>query len=221
VEAALDNIADDTFADDTFLAPLEVKDKVTAEDITALLCTRRTNRAPGDDSISNDFLKAMGEPLAAAVAGLATACWKAGHYPARFRHARTVVIRKPNKSSYETASAWRPIALLNTIGKLIEAITAQRIKTVAEEHGLLPDTQMGARTKRSTDTALELLTEQVRTVWKSPKHVATLLSLDLSGAFDTVHPIRLLDILRKKGLPGWLVRWVRAFLSNRTTTLII
>jgi hypothetical protein len=80
---------------------------------------------------------------------------------------------------------------------------------------------MGACTARSTETALELLTEQVYIVWKSPKHVATLLSLDLSGAFDTVHSVRMLDILRKKGYPGWLVRWVRAFLSNRTTTLVI
>ena len=92
---------------------------------------------------------------------------------------------------------------------------------MAEEHGLFPQTQMGARSKRSTETALELLTEQIQTVWKSPRHVATLLSLDLSGAFDTTHPTRLLDILRKKGFPGWLVRWVQAFVTNRTTTLII
>jgi hypothetical protein len=71
------------------------------------------------------------------------------------------------------------------------------------------------------ETALELLTKQVQTVWKSPKHVATMLSLDLSGAFNTVHPVRLLDILRKKRMPGWLIRWVKAFLTDRTTTLVI
>lgn len=163
----------------------------------------------------------MGRPVAAAVANIATACWKRGHYPARFRHARTVVIRKPNKPSYETAGAWRPIALLNTCGKLVEALTAKRIQKVAEQQGLFPDTQIGARTKRSTETALALLTEQIHTVWKSSKHVASVLSLDLTGAFDTVNTTRLLDILRKKGMPGWLVRWTRAFLTNRTTTLII
>ena len=64
---------------------------------------------------------------------------------------------------------------------------------------------MGVRKGRSTETALELLVEQVQTVWTSNKHVASLLSLDISGAFDTVNPIRMLDTLRKKGLPGWLV----------------
>ena len=163
----------------------------------------------------------MGKPLTTAVAALASACWNLGHYPAQFKHARTIVIRKPGKGSYEEPGAWRPIALLNTIGKLIEAVTAKRIQEAAEQYHLLPDTQMGARTKRSTETALELLTEQIQTVWKSPKHVATMLSLDLSGAFDTVHPVRLLDILRKKRMPGWLIRWVKAFLTDRTTTLVV
>ena len=31
--------------------------------------------------------------------------------------------------------------------------------------------------------------------------MATLLSVDISGAFDIVNPTRLLDILRKKRLP--------------------
>jgi hypothetical protein len=38
-----------------------------------------------------------------------------------------------------------------------------------------------------TKTALELLTKQVQTIWKSPKHIATMLSLNLSSAFNIVH----------------------------------
>ncbi len=80
---------------------------------------------------------------------------------------------------------------------------------------------MGARPGRSTKTALELLTGQVKTIWGSGKFVASLLSLDISGAFDTVNPTRLLYILRRKGLPGWIVQWIRAFMTDRRTTLII
>jgi Reverse transcriptase (RNA-dependent DNA polymerase) len=80
---------------------------------------------------------------------------------------------------------------------------------------------MGGRQFRSTYSALELLTEQVHTIWNSGKYVASLLSLDISGAFDTVVPLRLLDVLRKKGIPGWIIRWVRSFLSERQTTISI
>jgi retron-type reverse transcriptase len=45
--------------------------------------------------------------------------------------------------------------------------------------------------------------------------------VDISGAFDTVNPTWLLDILRKKRLPYWIVQWVQAFITTRNTTLVI
>lgn len=98
---------------------------------------------------------------------------------------------------------------------------AQRLSSFAELYKLLPDNQMGKRENRSTETALELLTEQIRTVWSSKKHVASVLSLDISGAFDTVNHVRLLDNLREKQVPIWFVRTVRSFLSERTTTIVV
>lgn len=98
---------------------------------------------------------------------------------------------------------------------------AKRLSQAVEEHKLLPNTQMGARPGRSTETALELLTAQVKTIWGSGKFVVLLLSLDISGAFDIVNSTRLLDILRRKGLPGWVVQWIRVFITDRKTTLVI
>ena len=39
-----------------------------------LLYIRRANKAPGNDLILNDFLKAIGEPLIVAVAAITIAC---------------------------------------------------------------------------------------------------------------------------------------------------
>ncbi len=80
---------------------------------------------------------------------------------------------------------------------------------------------MGNRTNRSIETALELLVEQVYTVWKTGNQVALVLLLDIAGAFDTVNHIRLLDNLQKKGVPYWLVRTLKSFLTDRTTTLVV
>jgi len=44
------------------------------------LCIRQVNQALGSNSIPNDFLKAIREPLAAAVAAITSACWRIGHY---------------------------------------------------------------------------------------------------------------------------------------------
>jgi Reverse transcriptase (RNA-dependent DNA polymerase) len=79
---------------------------------------------------------------------------------------------------------------------------------------------MGARKKRSTITALYLLTEQIHTIWEmDPKAIVTMLSLDMTGAYDRVSHERLIHNLRQKKIPEWVTRYVNSFLSERTTCL--
>ena len=106
----------------------------------------------------------MGAPLVQAITVLTNACWRQEHYPQRFKQARTIVLRKPEKDDYSALGAYRPIALLSTVGKVIESLTARRLQDLAEQHNLIPDVQMGNRPNRSTDTAVDLLVEQIHTV---------------------------------------------------------
>jgi hypothetical protein len=95
---------------------------------------------------------------------LADTCLRLEHYPAFLKSSRTIVLHKPGKSSYESPSAWRPIALLKTISKVVKKLLTRRIRNSAEEHHLLHPSQMGARAEQGTGTALELLTSMVQTV---------------------------------------------------------
>jgi hypothetical protein len=194
---------------------------VTSQELDSILRTIKKDKAPGEDGIPNRFLTELGKPLSSALAELFQQCLKTGYYPVHFRKAQTVILRKPGKTSYDEPGSWRPIALLSTIGKLLETLIAKRLSSTAEKHNLISRTQMGNRPGRSTETGLQLVIEQVHSTWLSKKHVASMLSLDISGAFDTVHHGRLLDNLRLKTIPGWLIRWTQAFLHNRTTTLLI
>ena len=72
---------------------------------------------------------------------------------------------------------------------------------------------MGARRKRSTLSAVGLVTTCVETAWAVRLgSVVSMLSLDLAGAFDNVSHERLLAILRRKGFPAWLVKSIACFL---------
>jgi hypothetical protein len=64
------------------------------------------------------------------------------------------MLKKPGKGDYSNPSAYRPIALLNTLGKILEAVISNRIKYIAESYDLLSDLQYGARLKRIIKTAL-------------------------------------------------------------------
>ncbi len=84
---------------------------------------------------------------------------KEGYHPAEFRKATTVLLKKPGKADYTDLGSYRPIALLNILGKVLESIVAKRVSNLAERWSLLPDTQYGARPNRSTDLALLNITE--------------------------------------------------------------
>lgn len=133
-------------------------------------------------------------------------------------------MKKPGKkeTDYATPKGYRLIALLNTLGKVIESIMGKKISYLAETYQLLPEAQMGARRGKSTETALELLTEQIHTIWgQGQGKVATLLSMDVAGAFDTVSYQRLIHNLRRRKIPQWVTNWVNSFLNDRSMTLAI
>ena len=146
------------------LGSLDIPQLAIADKVSSLLKARKSYRALGNNCISNDFLRAIGPKLAKAVAQLANACWALGHFPARYKEARTIVLCKPGKLLYSDPGAWRPIALLNIISKLIESLMAKRLSQAAEKYKLLPDTQMGARLGRLTKIALELFTAQIKII---------------------------------------------------------
>jgi hypothetical protein len=48
------------------------------------------------------------------------------------------VLHKPNKPDYSKPKAYRPISLLETFSKGLEAVVARRLSYLAETHRLLP-----------------------------------------------------------------------------------
>jgi hypothetical protein len=126
-------------------------------------------------------------------------CLDQGYCPQHFRRSTTVVIRKPGKDDYSIPKNYRPIALLSTIGKALEAIIAARISYLVEKHALLPQNHIvGGRRGRSCEHALYLLLEKIHAAWRAGYPIATLLTLDLTGAYDNVSHQRLLHNMRKR-----------------------
>ena len=72
----------------------------------------------------------------------------------------------------------------------------------AEEHALLPQSQIGARKNRLTLSALILLATTIKSAWAMRRDfVVLILSLNISGAYNNVPYKHLLHILRTKGFP--------------------
>ncbi len=125
-----------------------------------------------------------------------------------------MVLRKPGKPDYTTPNAYRPISLLNTLGKLLESVMARRLTYYAERYNLLPDTQFGRRPGRTTEQALLILTEAIVKAWRKSK-VVSLMAFDLKGAFNGVAKGVLDQCLRRKGILIEARNWVQSFMTDR------
>jgi len=76
-----------------------------------------------------------------------------------------VIISKPGKPAYNTLKAFRPIVLLNTLGKLIEKIVARQLQFDAVKYGILHSNQLGGVAQWSTKDAGVFLTHLVQAGW--------------------------------------------------------
>jgi hypothetical protein len=199
---------------------VSMPNQLTKEEVMAAITKTPKDKAPGPDGIPNRILHRVAGVAPEVLTRIFQACLDQGIHPTRWKEATTVMLRKSGKDDHTNPSAYRPIALLNTLGKALESIVAKRLRYLSEKHSLLPDVQMGARGQRSTDTALDLFTEQVYTIWAGDKpRVASMLSLDVAGAFDNVSHARLIHNLRKRRVPNTLVRWIEDFLRERQTEI--
>lgn len=187
-----------------FLCPMII----SRSEILVTLQQLSSNKAPDPDRISNRILKAYAEKLLELLTPLFQACINQAYHPQAFKTANTITMKKPgkNKIDYTPPKSYCPIALLNTLGKVMESIMGKKISYLAETYHLLPETQMGVRKGKSMEIALELLTEQVHTIWgQGSNKVATLLSMDVAGTFDTVSHQQLIHNLQKKKYQGGLL----------------
>ena len=92
------------------------------------------------------------------------------------------MLRKPGKARYDVPKAYRPIALMNTISKLLSAIVVEDMSHMCDKHCLLPDTHFGGRPGKNTSDTMQYLVNRVKGTWRRHK-VATVLFLDIEGAF--------------------------------------
>ena len=136
--------------------------------------------------------------------------------PERWKVGRVIPLLKPNKPA-DIAKSYRPIALLSPVAKIIERLLLPTIV----EHSHLAEHQHGFRKGRSTTTALNLITHQIKMGFNRPPPAdrTVLVALDLTAAFDTVDHTVLLEDLNSTEIPPAVKKWLYGYLRGRSTVV--
>ena len=137
-----------------------------------------------------------------------------GHWPRYFKISTMVIIPKLNKPSYNNPKAFRPIVLLNTLGKLIEKVIAERLQFTVTSNNFIHPSQLGGLKFKSTADAGIVLTHIIQLGWAKGRPMSTL-AFDISQFFPSLNHRLLVLILEKAGFDPKVISFFSIYLTQR------
>ena len=187
---------------------------ITLVEVTSLLKGCRNNTSPGEDTIPYMALKNLPEDGLLAISRIYNLCLRRGYFPIQWKHAIGSMIPKPQKPK-DLATSYRPISLLNCLGKLFEKVIATRIQEFADDHDLINKWQRPYQPQKEANEHIHIINQYLMKA-RNTKRITALLLIDIEKAFDAVWHNGLLKKLHQQGIPPDLLRMVASFLKDRT-----
>ncbi|KAL3708712.1 hypothetical protein TMatcc_006696 [Talaromyces marneffei ATCC 18224] len=178
--------------------PIHMPD-LTMEEIERKVFEAKPWKAPGEDGLPAMVWRQLWPVVKERVFRIFQISLQDSDLPSQWRNAKIIPLKKPAKKNYALAKAWRLISLLSTLGKILEAVVAERISYAVEEFGLLPINHFGARKRRSAEQALLLLLAlaERQLEWTLPENVGKY-SKAIDAALPGKHTRSLYDRLNRK-----------------------
>jgi ribonuclease HI len=197
-----------------------LNERLTIDEVERALFSASPDKAAGSDGLTIRVWREVWPVLQQQIHALFTTSLRQGKLPAHWKLAKIVPLKKGNKDDYTLPKNYRPISLLATLGKVMEAVVATRISYLIEVHKLLPNNHFGARKQKSTVLAISYLQEAIYDAWRGKKTLS-LVSFDVKGAYNNVATGPLLERLRQRRIPETMVKWIQDFCTDRKASVVV
>ena len=192
--------------------------EISINGILKLLYNLKPGKAAGPDKIRPLILKELRVELAPIIKVIFERSLETGKLPTDWCKANVTPIYK--KGDKSLASNYRPISLTCILCKVLEHILASNIVRHLDGQGLMYDLQHGFREKRSCETQLIMLVEDLARNAGLGKQTDLIL-LDFSKAFDKVNHSKLIWKLHNYGIRSNVLNWIVAFLGDRAQKVVV
>lgn len=173
-----------------------------------------TKKAPGEDGIDAAILRKAWNIISYPVTELFNDLLRHGYFPRIWRTADVVTILNGKEKPREDPKSFRPVSLLPVMGKAFVHLVCTRMNREIQNN--LADNQHGFRKGRSTITAINEVKNWVAN--RQEKHVLGVF-LDISGAFDNVRWVPLVEDMKKLGASQATISITKSYLVDRRATL--
>ena len=183
----------------------------------------KCGKSPGPDLIPPDVVKIVVQKHGAILMRMYNNIIHKGAYPECWKRARLVLVEKPKKEGTSVGmAAYRPICLIDVLGKVLETILVMRLTREMEDRAPLSEMQHGFRKGRSAVDAMQQVTKIVKKITeKAAQHkgVCALITLDIENAFNTARWDNIVKELERKKISSYLIRIIKSYLTNRAVVI--
>ncbi|KAF8679374.1 hypothetical protein AX14_004560 [Amanita brunnescens Koide BX004] len=216
--SAINNEVDNDFINAIPQLDTRVWPPISIAEIKDMLSLTSNCSAPGPDNITWHHIKAIFEMegVSHAVCLLFNNVCSLGIWPHWFKESISVIIPKPKKLDYTVPKAYRPIALLNTLGKLLTKVIANRLQFDAAAYTLLHEGQCGGVQKHATIDAALTLSDFINSNREQGWHVSAC-AIDVAQFFPSLNHQAVTHVLAKLGFSPTLVNLLESYFRDRKT----
>ena len=165
------------------------------------------------------FLQIISSPISYSLSKLFNNLFEMGHFPDIWKVAHISAIYKKSGSK-NSKSNFRPISILPTLSKVIEAIIHERLLDHCISNNLISERQAAYIKGDSTIFQLIYIVHYIRSCWGHSK-VCQGAFLDISAAFDKVWHNGLIAKMSQIGINGKLLNLFQSYLSNRKQCVVV
>ena len=208
----------DAFLDSLPQLPVRDWPKISTQEIGDMLKLTSNSSAPGPDSIMWHHLKQIFdmEGVSDAITLFYNNICDHGIWPSWFKESVSVIIPKLKKADYTIPKAYRPIALLNTMGKLLTKVLVNRMQFDAAAHSLLHEGQCGGIRKHATIDAGIVLLDFINMNRERGWHTSVC-AIDVAQFFPSLNHMAVTQVLGKLGFSETLTNLMASDFIGRQT----
>ena len=141
-------------------------EKITDDKVRHAIKKLSPYKAPSPNEISNSVLMHCVDQLTPFLGPIYRAVFAHKHYSAKWKKYTTAVLQKGGCTDYTIPGSYRPIALLDTITKVMASIVKDKIQYHIEKLQLLPQMQFGRRPGCSATDSLHSLISYIKDAWR-------------------------------------------------------
>ena len=179
----------------TVLENPEFNLKIDIEDVKFAIKSLK-DKCPGPSKLRKKHFSHLPDNILQNLTHIFQSCLAAGYYPKQFKHAHMVFIHKVGTDK-DNPLNYRPISLLNTMGKIFGKIINNKLQKFLQDNNILKESQHGFRAKRGISTLLANMYERISREKDDKKTLITIVLCDVSKAFDKLHKESLIYKLSK------------------------